>query len=116
MNIEELKLRYKLSENDLDAIAAGLMEDISLENLHKLIGSKITKEKLFVAAKLFCKAEFGELIEEMSPQITIDRISMFESGANELRKRNLDHQELKKLRAVEDDMRNFDIEKQKNKG
>lgn len=101
---EKILSKYELSANDMNMIVQSLLENRRLTYLSKKLGSRFTLEQVFVIAKEICKITFEAPIDEISPQLTLDRIEMNEANSAEIALRKMINSEVKKLSEINEDL------------
>lgn len=104
MNIESLQEKYSISSSEINKITTLMLENKSIDCLHKELGEKFTKEQIFVIASSISRCVFEAPVDEICPQLALDRIVMNENKYGRLTYEKMAHRELKKLKMINEDL------------
>lgn len=110
MNLHTLTEKYGLENKDLDIIVTGLMSQSGLTEIANKLNRVIDEKKIFVVAQAYCKEELGESIEDISPVIVADRISIREQEDPDIQRKQRLNKEIARLKAINEDLMLWEAE------
>lgn len=73
MQIIPLKEKYSLSEDDINALAAWIIEGRSLEEMYFHFSSKLTVQQIFLLADVIAKEMYDMPLKELAPEMIAQR-------------------------------------------
>jgi hypothetical protein len=111
MDFSILSKKYGINDDQIDIIMSCMMEDADLTETISRAGLSLSKEQVFAVASFISKSFFGEPIDNVSPAMLIERIAISEENT-ELTKEKIEQtREMKRLKAMEEDLLLFYAEK-----
>ena len=111
MNLHTLIEKYGLTDKDMDAIVTGLMAQSSLKAIADSLDVKVDEKKVFVIANAYCREELGEAIDDVSPVIVADRISLREMEDPAIQEKQRLQKEIARLKAINEDLMLWESER-----
>lgn len=104
MEMIKIMKKYSLNEYHLDIIATAMMEGLNLTETCERLRWLINQDQLFSVANIFSQSEFGESIDELSPAMMIEKIEINESQEEDKKEKIIAAKEMRKRRAMFEDM------------
>lgn len=111
MSLLKIMEKYNLDETHLDVIATSMMEGLNLTETNNRLNIGLNADQLFAVSSLFSETEFGESIDEFAPAMVVEKIEINELRQVDTIKKIITTQELRKRRAIAEDMLLLQAEK-----
>jgi hypothetical protein len=110
MKLTILMNKYSINEDQVDLIASSMMENLDLTETMARLNGILNQEQIFAVASAFCKSEFGEPIDDVAPIMVMERMQINELKLDETKNKINEQKELKRLRAIEEDLILYEAE------
>jgi hypothetical protein len=111
MQLDQLLIRYSINGLEMDTIASAMLEGIGLEETAKRLQGRLTPEQVFAVASSYAKEQFEDTIGEICPQMMLDRMEIQFAKKDDIERQIRINTEMKKLRAIEDDLLMLEAER-----
>lgn len=110
MHIIPLKEKYNLEEEDINLLAAWIIEGRSLEEIYFYFSSKLTIQQIFIAADIISNEMYDMPLKELAPELIAQRRTLNEGIQEEWQKKKNRQKLMSHLGDVTDDLAIFNHE------
>jgi hypothetical protein len=110
MQVIPLKIKYQLTEQDIDDLSRMLAEGCSLAHMAYFFENRISPEQLYIAAGILAKEMYEMPLDELCPHIVQERRQMNLGKDASWKKQKQDVSMLQLLKAVIEDLSLYEVE------
>lgn len=104
MRLEHLMLKYQVVTKDLDIISECMLSNIGIYETSARLQNKLSPDQVFVVAKALSLEDHGCDIEDIAPNMLLERLTLNEEREGAWIIRANYTKELKRLIAIQDDI------------
>jgi hypothetical protein len=104
MITDKIIKKYDMSPSEVNIVISSILENKRLVEISDQLKSRFSQEQVFVIAKEICKITFDAPIDEISPQLALDRIEMNEANSPAIIRRKMINADMKRLLELNEDL------------
>lgn len=111
MDLSVLVKKYHITDQQIDIIMSCMMEDADLSETISKASLNLNHEQVFAIASFLSKSFFGDSIEVAAPAMLHERMSIQEQNSESNKEKIEQTKEIKRLKAIEEDLLLFYAER-----